>query len=86
MVVRENGVLIARRDKPGMIVGVNVVELTRDAVPAWNGEADVARHEIALAKPMQIRCIRNFDGRGSDELFDELLFFRIVHYGVEVAS
>lgn len=37
--VRENGVLIARRDKPGMIV----VELTRDAVrpgmgkPTWAG-------------------------------------------------
>jgi putative transposase len=73
-VVRELGLIIARRGRPAMCVSDNGTELTGMAVLRWSQEIRIEWHYIAPGKPTQNAFIESFNARLRDELLNETLF------------
>jgi transposase InsO family protein len=78
-VARELTTLVERRDKPGMIVSDNGIELTSNAILAWSKDHKVEWHYIAPGRPMQDDYVGILNGRMRDQLLNESLFFGLDH-------
>ena len=76
---REPTARIARRGKPGPIVGDHGTVFTSTAMPSRGEETGVPRHFIAPGKPMQNGICAAFDSRMRDELLTETLFCGLDH-------
>ena len=85
-VVRELTALVARRDRPRMIVSDNGTEFTSNAVLAWCEAEGIAWHYIAPGKPMQNAFCESFNGRMRDELLNETLFLGLRHARAKLAT
>ena len=85
-VARELDGVIAKRNKPKMIVSDNGSELTSNAILAWADTAKVDWHYIAPGKPMQNGFIESFNGRLRDELLNETLFSTLVQARTSLAT
>lgn len=77
---------IVRRGKPGMSVSDNGTELTSNAILAWSKDHKVEWHYIAPGKPIQNGYVESFNGRMSDELLNENLFFGLDHARSAIAQ
>jgi len=73
-VARELDVLIARRQRPLMIVSDNGTELISRAILQWQEDNVVEWHYIAPGKPMQNGFVESLNGRLRDECLNEHLF------------
>lgn len=73
-VARELDMLVARRQRPLMIVSDNGTELTSRAILQWQEDNAVAWHYIAPGKPMQNGFVESLNGRLRDECLNEHLF------------
>lgn len=73
-VTRELDALIARRDRPAMIVSDNGTELTSRAVLEWTNRAGLDWHYIAPGKPIQNAFVESFNGKFRDECLNEEVF------------
>ena len=85
-VFRELTALVARRDRPRMIVSDNGTEFTSNAVLAWCEAEGIAWHYIAPGKPMQNAFCESFNGRMRDELLNETLFLGLRHARAKLAT
>jgi putative transposase len=73
-VARELDILVARRQRPLMIVSDNGTELTSRAILQWQEDNAVEWHYIAPGKPMQNGFVESLNGRLRDECLNEHLF------------
>ena len=73
-VMRELDALIARRDRPAMIVSDNGTELTSRAVLEWTNRTGTIWHYIAPGKPTQNAFVESFIGKFRDECLNEEVF------------
>ncbi len=71
--------LIERRRKPGMIVSINGIELTSNAILTFATERKIEWHYIAPDKPIQNGVVESFNGRLHDELLTETIFRNMAH-------
>ena len=72
--MRELDALIARRDRPAMIVSDNRTEQTSRAVLEWTNRPGVEWHYIAPGKPTQNAFVESFNGKFRDECLNEEVF------------
>jgi putative transposase len=78
-VARELDAVIARRDRPAMIVSDNGTELTSLSMLRWSQEHGIAWHYIAPGRPEQNAFVESFNGRLRDECLNETLFTSLAH-------
>lgn len=78
-VARELDAVIARRDRPAMIVSDNGTELTSLTMLRWSQEHGIAWHYIAPGRPQQNAFVESFNGRLRDECLNETLFTSLAH-------
>ena len=73
-VARELDRIAELRGYPCMLVSDNGIELTSNAILAWQQEHAVEWHYIAPGKPMQNGFVESFNGRLRDECLNEHVF------------
>ena len=78
-VARELDAVIARRDKPLLVVSDNGTELTSTALLRWQQERGIDWHYIQPGKPIQNAFVESFNGRLRDECLNESAFRSLGH-------
>lgn len=84
--MRELAGLIAKRCKPGMIVGDNGTKLASNAVLAWCAEVSVEWHHNAPGKQMQNGYVESLSGLMLDALLNQALVRSMDHERVKIAA
>jgi putative transposase len=85
-VARELDAIIARREKPHMVVSDNGTELTSIAILKWSQERSIDWHYTAPGKPTQNAFVESFNGRLRDECLNETLFSTVRHARAVLAA
>ena len=62
-----------------MIVSDNGIEITSNAILAWQEKRSVLWHFIILGRPQKKGLVESFDGRFWDKCLNERLFRNIAH-------